>query len=358
MDLLLEIDDLHCGYDHHAVVDGLQLHIAPGKLVSLLGPSGCGKTTVLRAIAGFQSVTSGEIRLNGKIVSSPGMLVPPEQRNLGMVFQDYALFPHLTVSENIAFGLRRQTAGSKRQVVDRLLELIGMEGYGKRYPTELSGGQQQRIAVARALAPQPSLLLLDEPFSNLDVELRERLAVDVRELLRSQNATAIFVTHDQHEAFVMGEKIGVMNHGRMLQWDTAFNLYHEPNGRFIADFIGKGSFLRGELVSADCVSTTMGRLSGNRAYPWPKGTPVDILLRPDDVLIVEESPIRCRVTDRAFMGADTLYTLRLEDDVQLLSLMPSRYDYAIGSEVGIELDIDHFILFPPEPAVETVSAGS
>jgi iron(III) transport system ATP-binding protein len=357
MDLLLEIDDLHCGYDDHAVVDGLQLHIAPGKLVSLLGPSGCGKTTVLRAIAGFQSVTSGEIRLNGKIVSSPGMLVPPEQRNLGMVFQDYALFPHLTVSENIAFGLRRQTAGSKRQVVDRLLELIGMQGYGKRYPAELSGGQQQRIAVARALAPQPSLLLLDEPFSNLDVELRERLAVDVRELLRSQNATAIFVTHDQHEAFVMGEKIGVMNHGRMLQWDTAFNLYHEPNDRFIADFIGKGSFLRGELVSADCVNTAMGRLSGNRAYPWPKGTPVDILLRPDDVLIVEESPIRCRVTDRAFMGADTLYTLRQEDGVQLLSLMPSRYDYAIGSEVGIELDIDHFILFPPEPVVETVSAG-
>jgi len=328
MDLLLEINDLRCGYDDRAVVDGLQLHIAPGNLVSLLGPSGCGKTTVLRAIAGFQPVTSGEIRLNGKIVSSPGIRVPPEQRNLGMVFQDYALFPHLTVSENIAFGLRHHTAGSKKQVVDCLLELIGMEGYGKRYPAELSGGQQQRIAVARALAPEPSLLLLDEPFSNLDVELRERLAVDVRDMLHSQNATAIFVTHDQNEAFVMGEKIGVMNEGRMLQWDTAFNLYHEPNDRFIADFIGKGSFLRGELVSADCVN-------------------------PDDVLIVEESLTRCRVTDRAFMGADTLYTLKLEDGVELLSLMPSRYDYAIGSEVGIELDIDHFILFPLEPIVET-----
>ncbi|MDX1335253.1 MAG: ABC transporter ATP-binding protein, partial [Gammaproteobacteria bacterium] len=342
------------GYDDRAVVDGLQLHIAPGNLVSLLGPSGCGKTTALRAIAGFQPVTSGEIRLNGKIVSSPGVRVPPEQRNLGMVFQDYALFPHLTVSENIAFGLRHHTAGSKQQVVDCLLELIGMEGYGNRYPAELSGGQQQRIAVARALAPEPSLLLLDEPFSNLDVELRERLAIDVRDMLRSQNATAIFVTHDQNEAFVMGDKIGVMNEGRMLQWDTAFNLYHEPNDRFIADFIGKGSFLRGELASADTVTTALGRLSGNRAYPWPEGTPVDILVRPDDVLIVEESPTRCRVTDRAFMGADTLYTLRLDDGVELLSLMPSRYDYAIGSEVGIELDIDHFILFPLEPIVETV----
>ena len=356
MDLLLEINDLRCGYDDRAVVDGLQLHIAPGNLVSLLGPSGCGKTTALRAIAGFQPVTSGEIRLNGKIVSSPGVRVPPEQRNLGMVFQDYALFPHLTVSENIAFGLRHHTTGSKQQVVDCLLELIGMEGYGKRYPAELSGGQQQRIAVARALAPEPSLLLLDEPFSNLDVELRERLAIDVRDMLRSQNATAIFVTHDQNEAFVMGDKIGVMNEGRMLQWDTAFNLYHEPNDRFIADFIGKGSFLRGELASADTVTTALGRLSGNRAYPWPEGTPVDILVRPDDVLIVEESPTRCRVTDRAFMGADTLYTLRLDDGVELLSLMPSRYDYAIGSEVGIELDIDHFILFPLEPIVETTQS--
>ena len=356
MDLLLEVNDLHCGYNNHVVVDGMNLHIAPGNLVSLLGPSGCGKTTVLRAIAGFEPVTSGEIRLNGRIVSSPGVRVPPEKRNLGMVFQDYALFPHLTVRENMAFGLRHHTAGSKQRIVDSLLELIGMEGYGKRYPAELSGGQQQRIAVARALAPEPSLLLLDEPFSNLDVELRERLAVDVRDMLRSRNATAIFVTHDQNEAFVMGDKIGVMNDRRMLQWDTAFNLYHEPADRFIADFIGKGSFMRGELVSAETVNTALGRISGNRAYPWPDGTPVDILLRPDDVLIVEESPRRCRVTDRAFMGADTLYTLRLEDGVELLSLMPSRYDYAIGCEVGIELDIDHFILFPLEPIVETAEA--
>jgi len=342
MDLLLEVNDLHCGYNNHVVVEGMNLHIAPGNLVSLLGPSGCGKTTVLRAIAGFEPVTSGEIRLNGRIVSSPGVRVPPEKRNLGMVFQDYALFPHLTVSENMAFGLRHHTAGSKQRIVDSLLELIGMEGYGKRYPAELSGGQQQRIAVARALAPEPALLLLDEPFSNLDVELRERLAVDVRDMLRSRNATAIFVTHDQHEAFVMGDKIGVMNDRRMLQWDTAFNLYR--------------SFMRGELVSAETVNTALGRISGNRAYPWPDGTPVDILLRPDDVLIVEESPRRGRVTDRAFLGADTLYTLRLEDGVELLSLMPSRYDYAIGCEVGIELDIDHFILFPLEPIVETAEA--
>jgi iron(III) transport system ATP-binding protein len=351
MDQLLEINNLRCGYDDQPVVNGLTLNVTSGSLVSLLGPSGCGKTTVLRAIAGFQAVTSGEIRLNGKVVSSPNVRIPPEQRNLGMVFQDYALFPHLTVTENIAFGLRHHTAAARQKNVDRLLELIGMEGYGQRYPTELSGGQQQRIAVARALAPEPTLLLLDEPFSNLDVELRERLAIDVRDMLHAQNATAIFVTHDQHEAFVMGERIGVMNEGRLLQWETPFNLYHEPADRFVADFIGKGSFLRGEMSSSDTINTTLGRISGNRAYPWAEGTPVDLLLRPDDVLIVEESPIRCTVTDRAFKGADTVYTLRLADGVEMHSLMPSRYDYPIGSEVGIEIDIDHFILFPVEPEV-------
>ena len=346
MDLLLEINDLNCAYDDQAVVNGLTVHVTPGSLVSLLGPSGCGKTTVLRAIAGFQAVTAGEIRLNGKVVSSPHIRIPPEQRNLGMVFQDYALFPHLTVTENIAFGLRHHSASARQKIVDRLLELIGMEDYGRRYPTELSGGQQQRIAVARALAPEPTLLLLDEPFSNLDVELRERLAIDVRNMLHAQNATAVFVTHDQHEAFVMSERIGVMNEGRLLQWETPFNLYHEPADRFVADFIGKGSFLRGEMSTPDSVTTELGRITGNRAYPWPKGTPVDILLRPDDVIIVDESPVRGVVTDRAFKGADTLYTLKLNNGMEMLSLKPSRYDYLIGSEIGIEIDIDHFILFP------------
>jgi iron(III) transport system ATP-binding protein len=345
MDLLLEIDKLSCGYNEQAVVDGLTLHIGAGSLVSLLGASGCGKTTVLRAIAGFQPISSGEIRLNGRIVSSPDRRIPPEQRKLGMVFQDYALFPHLTVAENIAFGLKQKSSKEKRHTVAHLLELIGMQGYGQRFPSELSGGQQQRIAVARALAPKPSLLLLDEPFSNLDVELRERLVLDVRDLLRAQNATAIFVTHDQHEAFVMGERIGVMKDGRMLQWDTAFNLYHEPVDRYVADFIGKGSFLRGELIAPNVVITALGRVSGNRAYALPKGTPVDVLLRPDDVRIVDDSLIRCTISDRAFMGADTLYTLRLADGITLLSLMPSRYDYAIGAEVGINIDIDHLVLF-------------
>ncbi len=348
MDHLLEIEKIHCGYDGHDVVNDFDLTLAPGAMISLLGPSGCGKTTVLRAIAGFEAVNQGQIRIDGRTVSSSTTRIAPEQRRVGMVFQDYALFPHLTIAENITFGLTGKSPKGKQQTSDCLLELVGMEGYGHRYPDELSGGQQQRVAVARALAPEPRLLLLDEPFSNLDTELRERLAIDVRDMLREQNMAAIFVTHDQHEAFVMGERTGVMHEGRLLQFDESFNLYHEPIDRFVADFIGQGRFLRGELLEPSKVQTPLGILHGNRAYPWEKGTAVDILLRPDDVMIDEDSPIRCRVKDRAFRGADTLYTVGMEGECELLSLMPSRFDYKVGQEIGIEIEIDHLVLFPSQ----------
>jgi iron(III) transport system ATP-binding protein len=342
---LLEITELRCGYDHHTVVDGLSLHIAPGMLTCLLGPSGCGKTTVLRAIAGFEPVTGGEIRVNETLVSSPGYSVAPEKRGLGMVFQDYALFPHLSVADNIAFGLRNSSKKQRRCAADRLLELVGLEGYGDRFPHELSGGQQQRVALARALAPEPALLLLDEPFSNLDVDLRERLAVDVRDILRAQGTAAVFVTHDQHEAFVMGERIGIMNGGRILQWDTPFNLYHEPVNRFVADFIGQGRFIGGFLLTPDSVDTPLGLIKGNRAYTWPRGSRVEVLLRPDDVALNENSGQTCEIVDRAFRGAETLYTLRLSKGTELLSLMPSHNDFAVGTKIGVEIKADHLILF-------------
>lgn len=351
MENLLEIENIHCGYDDQVVVDGFDLNLAPGSMTSLLGPSGCGKTTVLRSIAGFEPVTEGVIKLDGKVVSSPNFRIAPERRKVGMVFQDYALFPHLDISSNIAFGLPGKPAKEKALITDRMLELVGMEGYGHRYPDELSGGQQQRVAVARALAPGPRLLLLDEPFSNLDSELRERLAIDVRDLIRNQGITSIFVTHDQHEAFIMGDRTGVMHDGKLLQFDTAFNLYHEPVNRFVADFIGHGAFLKGELIEPNKVKTRMGILHGNRAYAWEPGTKVDILLRPDDVLIDNESPIRCTVRERAFRGAETMYTLSLNVDCELLSLMPSRFDYNVGDEVGIEIDIDHLVLFRRSPEI-------
>lgn len=346
MDYLLDIDDIRCGYGGEPVVDGLSLHLRPGELTCLLGPSGCGKTTALRAIAGFEPVTRGQITLDGTPVSRPGLTLAPERRRLGMVFQDYALFPHLSVADNVAFGLRRRSRSAARATAERLLELVGLAGHGSRYPHELSGGQQQRVAVARALAPEPPLLLLDEPFSNLDVELRERLAGEVRDILRQQGTAAVFVTHDQHEAFVMGERVGVMHEGRLLQWDTPFNLYHEPANRFVADFVGQGRLIGGTLVNPTTVDTPLGRLSGDRAYTLPKGSAVEVLLRPDDVCIDLEAKLRCRVVDRAFKGAETLYTLRLDDGTEVLSLTPSHQDHEVGREVGIDVAADHLIMFP------------
>jgi iron(III) transport system ATP-binding protein len=342
---LLQINDIHCGYKRMAVVEGFSMDIHEGELTCLLGPSGCGKTTVLRAIAGFEGITQGEIKLNGSIISSPDFTQPPELRRLGMVFQDYALFPHLNVSENICFGLHRHSRQNRQRIAEQSLELVGLAGLGKRYPHELSGGQQQRVAVARALAPEPKLLLLDEPFSNLDVELRERLALDVRNILKERGIAAVFVTHDQHEAFVMGEHIAVMQQGRIRQLDTPFKLYHEPADRFVADFIGQGRFLDGTMVGSGTVDTVLGELTGNLTYNWPVGSAVDVLLRPDDVHISEYGEYEVTITDRAFKGAETLYTARLNTGEEILSLVPSHFNLPVGQTTGITLSVDHLILF-------------
>ncbi len=221
---LLELRELRQAYDELEVVRGLSLKLERGAIGCLLGPSGCGKTTVLRCIAGFEPVTGGEIRLNGRLVSGPGVMVPPESRRIGMVFQDYALFPHLPVAENIGFGLHGVARGERARRVAELVDGVGLSGHAHKHPHELSGGQQQRVALARALAPQPELLLLDEPFSNLDVELRERLGQEVREIIRRTGTTAVLVTHDQQEAFAIADEIGIMREGRIEQWDLSYIL--------------------------------------------------------------------------------------------------------------------------------------
>lgn len=346
MTTLLEINRIQCSYDGgDVVVNDLSLSLRDTTLNCLLGPSGCGKTTVLRAIAGFEPVKSGEIILNGRVVSSPAVMVSPEERGLGMVFQDYALFPHLSVADNITFGLRKLSRKSQRIVAEEMLELVGLEGYLDRYPHELSGGQQQRIAVVRALAPEPPLLLMDEPFSNLDIDLRERLVLDIREILRQRHTTTLFVTHDQHEAFVLGEHVAVMNEGRIMQWDLPYNLYHEPVNRFVADFVGQGRLIEGVLVDHESVDTSLGLLTGNRSYEWPEGTRVDVLLRPDDVLLDVEEGVECLITDRAFKGAQIMYTLRTPRGDELLSLVASHLDINTGQKVKVVVDAEHLVVF-------------
>jgi iron(III) transport system ATP-binding protein len=346
---LLEVRDIRQAYDSRPVLDALSFTLEQGAIVCLLGPSGCGKTTVLRCIAGFEPVSSGEVKLHGETMSRPGLTVPAERRRIGMVFQDYALFPHLTVERNVGFGLHALAPHDRNTRVAELLEQVELRHLATRYPHELSGGQQQRVALARALAPRPELLLLDEPFSNLDVEMREQLSLEVRDVLKQQKTTAILVTHDQHEAFNIADEVGIMLQGRIEQWDTPYRLYHEPRTRFVADFVGQGVFLPGTVVDAKTVRVELGILQGHLHETLDRGTPVDVLLRPDDILHDDSSPLQARVLHKAFRGAEFLYTLQLPGGSRVLSLVPSHHNHAVGETIGIRLEIDHVVAFPRAP---------
>jgi iron(III) transport system ATP-binding protein len=362
-DTVLEMSGVCQAYVSELVVDNVSLRLDRGEIACLLGPSGCGKTSVLRTIAGFEPVVAGTIRLQGAIASEPGRTRPPEHRRIGMVFQDYALFPHLTIARNIGFGLRTLPRQQRTQRVGELLRVIRLEASAERYPHELSGGQQQRVALARALAPRPELLLLDEPFSNLDVDLRERLSIEVRAILKAAGATAVLVTHDQHEAFAMADVIGVMNRGRIEQWDTAYNLYHRPATRFVADFVGEGVLVPGTMTNPQEVVIEIGPLRSRAPLDcWRPGVrnrlAVDVLLRPDDVVHDERSLVRAQIVHKAFRGAEILYTLRLQSGARLLWLAPSHDNHAVGEWIGIRIELDQLVAFAVddvEPSAARVS---
>jgi iron(III) transport system ATP-binding protein len=343
--MLLEVENLRHAYGEQEVVRRLSFSITRGAIGCLLGPSGCGKTTVLRCIAGFENVQEGEIRLAGRLVSGPGVMLPPEKRRIGMVFQDYALFPHLSVAGNIAFGLHGASADERSARVQELATLVGLSSALGKYPHEISGGQQQRVALARALAPRPELLLLDEPFSNLDVDLRERLSLEVREIIKASGATAVLVTHDQQEAFAMADEIGILHEGRIQQWDTPYNLYHRPGNRFVADFVGQGVFLPGKALNGRQVEIELGILQGESHGMQD----LEVLLRPDDVVHDDAAPTQAEVVHKAFRGAEILYTLRLASGRRVLALVPSHHNHALGEKIGIRLDVDHVVAFRPEP---------
>jgi iron(III) transport system ATP-binding protein len=356
-DPILEVRHLKQAYGPHEVVRDLSFALKRASIGCILGPSGCGKTTLLRCIAGFESVACGEILIAGATVSSPGRLVPPEKRRIGMVFQDYALFPHLTIADNIGFGLRSLGAAERRARIEELVTMVGLGESPDAYPHEISGGQQQRVALARALAPRPDLLMLDEPFSNLDVDLRERLSLEVRDIIKASGATAVMVTHDQHEAFAMADEIGVMNAGRIEQWDTAYNLYHRPSSRFVADFVGQGVFLPAQVLSHLQVEIELGVLNGSvpdhcrkGCAECGKGCTADVLLRPDDIIHDDTSPMQAEVVHKAFRGAEIMYTLKLGSGRKVLALVPSHHNHALGEHIGIRLDVDHVVAFSPPPS--------
>ncbi|CAL61003.1 putative Fe(3+)-transporting ATPase [Herminiimonas arsenicoxydans] len=354
----LSLESIRVGYrlgqQMHEIVHSLSFALQRGQIGCLLGQSGCGKTTVLRAIAGFEPLTEGSITLGGKEISNAHFTATPETRQIGVVFQDYALFPHLSVADNVGFGLRKLAAPERQARIAALLTLVGLASQGKKFPHELSGGQQQRVALARALAPQPDLLLLDEPFSNLDVDLRERLASEVRDILKEVGTTAVLVTHDQHEAFAIADQIGVMQDGVIVQWDSAYNLYHRPANRFVADFIGLGVFTPGIIdQQTQNVNIELGSLPLCHGMETcdpnaPDGQQVDVLLRADDVVHDDTSPLQAEVVRKAFRGADFLYTLKLPSGQLLLALVPSHHDHALGERIGIRLEADHVVTFTKE----------
>lgn len=346
MSMQLEVDNVAIRYDSTTVVEGVSFSLPCAGIGCLLGPSGCGKTSLLRAIAGFEPVAAGEIRLHDRVVAAPGRILPPEQRHIGMVFQDFALFPHLTVEKNVGFGLQKWKRSEREARVSELLRLVGLEAVRDAYPHQLSGGQQQRIALIRAMAPRPDILLLDEPFSSLDADLREQLAREVRAILKRDGVTAILVTHDHMEAFAMADHIGVLGEQRLRQWDIPYNIYHEPADRFVADFVGQGAILPGKVVDGGRIETELGDVSGHLPKECKPGCEVAVLLRPDDVIHDDESPLKLTVAERAFRGAEYLYTLRLDSGREILCLVQSHHKHALGEKIGIRLDLEHLAVFP------------
>ena len=335
-------------------VDGVSFGLRAGEIGVLIGPSGCGKTTLLRAVAGLEAVAAGSIQLSGHTVSSAAVNIAPESRRIGMVFQDYALFPHLDVRHNVGFGIHHLPKSERRDRVAEVLALVGLSGTEKRYPHELSGGQQQRVALARALAPKPQLLLLDEPFSNLDVDLRERLAHEVRGILKAAGATALFVTHDQLEAFAIGDTIGVMHEGQLHQWADAYSLYHRPATRFVADFIGHGVFAPATIREIDhqvTVHTPLGELTDVLECPQPTtfaNGECDVLLRADDIVHDDAAPVKAEIIRKAFRGSEFLYTLRLASGQTVMAHVPSHHDHKLGEWIGIRAEVDHVVTFARE----------
>ena len=337
-----------------AAVEGVSLGLQQGQVGVLIGPSGCGKTSLLRAVAGLERCASGRVTIAGSVLSDAvsGQHLAPEQRQIGMVFQDYALFPHLSVADNVAFGVAGLARAARQQRVQQMLELVGLSHAAKRAPHQLSGGQQQRVALARALAPKPRLLLLDEPFSSLDVDLRERLAQEVRVILKDSGTTALLVTHDQLEAFAVGDVIGVMDKGHLEQWDDAYTLYHRPATRFVAQFIGHGVFAPAQIVACahgPCVHTPVGELDDVAGCPLPEAFPngeCDVLLRADDIVHDDASPVRALIERKAFRGSEFLLTLRLEGGQRVMAHVPSHHDHQVGEWIGIRAEVDHVVTFP------------
>ena len=330
-----------------AAVSNLDLEVKQGEFLVLLGPSGCGKTTTLRMIAGFEEPDQGNVYVGSKQVAGIGLFVPPEKRNIGMVFQDYALFPHLRVHENVAFGLSLKN-GEKKKRVAELLELVGLEDKGDRHPHDLSGGEQQRVALARTLAPDPQVVLLDEPFSNLDVELRFQMRTEVKEILKKIGSTVILVTHDQEEAFELGDRVVILNKGVLEQIGTPEEIYFHPATKFVAEFVGRADFVEGCWCDLG-IETELGFINQQQIKrPEDCGSVCEVLVRPDmvDIELDDEGP--AVIIEQRFSGMKKLFCLELPSGRRIHSLQPSDSNFEQGNRVRVNVDEKQCVCFAKE----------
>ena len=316
-------------------VDSADLDVWPGEIVSILGTSGCGKTTLLRLIAGFESPTSGSVHILGTEMSGASGLVPPNRRGIGMVVQEYALFPHMTVERNIAFGLQDLDGRERVERVDEVLDLVRLAGFESRYPYELSGGQQQRVALARTLAPNPAAVLLDEPFSNLDSTMRQRLRTEVEEILRARRTAAIFVTHDREEAFAMADRVGVMVDGRLLQIGAPDQIYHFPATPEIARLTGTCDFVSGTVRPDGGAETPLGVLQCAASEPLTPGQAVSLMVHPDDLELVADKRGQGTVVSREFRGDEVILKVLLDSGESVRSRRRSFSKLPAGSKVKV-----------------------
>jgi iron(III) transport system ATP-binding protein len=342
MSCALSIKNLTCHYDDQTVLESLSLEVEQGQIVCLLGASGCGKTTLLKAVAGLLPLSSGQMSLNSLIIDDGENWLPPEQRNIGMIFQDYALFPHLTVAENIAFGLKNETAQQKLLKVEEMLGLVHLKGYGDRYPHQLSGGQQQRVAIARSLAYKPDLLLLDEPFSNIDTQVRHELIREIRKIFKQQGVTAIFVTHSREEAFAFSDKMAVMNNGIIEQYGTASELYYQPSSKFVADFLGGGSYLAATRVSHGEFETHLGMIEASAQQDIQLQEECALLLRPQHVQVQADEESAVKVLEQHFMGDHCRYVIDVNGDRLLATSVQA---LNVGDSVAVKIDTQGVLAF-------------
>lgn len=333
----------HLGQENITAVDDLNLEVNRGQILTILGPSGCGKTTTLRLVAGFESPDAGVVLIDGISVAGNGIFVPPEKRNVGIVLQEFALFPHMNVKQNIAFGLIGMNRTESNMRVKAMIDLTGLQGLEERYPHQLSGGQQQRVALARALAPSPSIVLLDEPFASIDPDLRSRVRIDLKRILKEAGVTAIFVTHDQEEAFSIADRIVVMNKGKVHQIGTPMEIYLNPNDRFVAEFVGHADFISGRIHSAK-ILTELGEFSLN-SNNVTDGDDVNIMLRPSDVDIVPTELGIGTIDSVEFRGHEVLYSIKLKSGQIIHSSQRSSYVSEIGTPVNVIVHSKHLAVF-------------